>query len=179
MQKKLIEIAKKLEGRVLVIGFDNEKNLIKELERNKKLVVFSHLTEEDKGKGKEKKTFFGNKQVKIKRLYKDLGKENYDYIICDFNLVKKYLNKFIKNIFKLKAKEVYMVFDEEEYYIEELKHRFIRYKAKFDSIKKGTTHLITVNFEEAKLNLLKKILIFNIRDLFYDIYEFIANMIIA
>src|SRR5574344_2616586 len=104
MINELNKIAKNLDGTVLLIGFEEDDKIVKNLNNNKKISVFSHLTDNSNQSifgHKNKKKFFGNKTINIKKIYKDMKHEQYDYLICDFKIVKKYLDNFIKNSYKM------------------------------------------------------------------------------
>lgn len=175
MIKELIEISKSIEGNILVLG-DFDTKIIKVLDNNNKLTRFDHLTENSRGKGKRR--FFGNKTINIKKLYKELNKQQYDYIICDFYLIKKHLNNFIYNSYKLVNKKIYFILDEEMYDYEELIRRYKRYNAYSIIKQEEKKYLITINISNMKISFRKQF-IYSFRDFGYNIIEFIASIIIS
>lgn len=177
MKNKLKEIIKNLEGKVLVIGFSKTSNEIKELEKNKK-IDYAHLSDENETNSKGRKKIFGNKTIRIKKMYKDLKKEKFDYVLVDFKVVKKYLDPFIYNSFKLTNNKIYFILDEDIYNYEELMYRYKRYNASTSSISYKDEYIVTIDLKNMKMNLLKRF-IYRVRDVFYDMLEFIASIIIS
>ncbi|HPF82987.1 MAG TPA: hypothetical protein PLV83_02305 [Bacilli bacterium] len=180
MINELIKIAKSLDGTVLTLGFETDSKLIKTIENNKKITFYSCLTDLDKKKKdkKEKKKFFSNNTIDKKKLYKSLKKQKYDYLLCDFNLIKPFFNNFIKNSNKLTNKKIYFILDNKVYDYEEIEKRYNRYNA--SSIAKGSndSYLIEIDVAIMKMTLFKRF-IYSFRDTFYNIVEFIASVIIS
>lgn len=178
MKNELVNIVKKLEGKILLIGFSEDDKVTKALDNNnKKYTLFSHLTNKTK-KQKGKKKILGNKTINIKKLYKELGKEKYDYLVCEFELIKPYFNNFIKNSYKLTNREIYFLINDELYDYEELVKRYSRYNAKCSSKGSKDEYIITIDVEGMKYNIFKAFL-YSFRDVGYNIAEFIANVIIS
>lgn len=181
MKNELNKIAKKLEGSILLIGFNDNDNIVDSLNRNKKISILSHLTD-NSGQSifghKGKKKFFGNKTINIKKLYKDMKCEKYDYLICDFKIIKRYLNNFIRNSYKMTNKKIYFIVDNDIYDYEEIEKRYTRYGA--SSISKGVKeeYLIELDLTKMRMPLFARI-IYRIRDIGYNIVEFISNVIIS
>lgn len=172
---------KKLKGSVLLIGFDEQDIIVKCLNTNKEVVLFSHLTDDSNRsifKNKKKKKFFGNKTINIKKLYKELKKEKYDYIVCDFKIIKKYLDNFIRNSYKITNKKIYFIVNEDIYDYEEIEKRYSRYNASCVSKGSKEEYLITIDVSEMKMPLIRRIL-YRFRDIGYNIIEFISNVIIS
>lgn len=174
--KELISLAKSITGTILVIGFENE-NFVEILNKNNKIELFSHLSYESSNK-KEKKKFFKGKTINIKKVYKELNKQQYDYVICDFEIVKSHVNNFIKNSYKLSNKYVYFVVDEDTYDYEEIVRRYSRYGAHCESIGQKGTYLVKVDIENMKINIIKRFL-YSFRDISYNIIEFISSIIMS
>lgn len=177
MIKELISIARKLTGTVLVIGVIDEK-LLNILENNKNLTIFSQLSNETKKEKKKKKKFLGHKTINIRKVYKELKKQHYDYVICDFEIVKPHFNEFIKNSYKMTDKEIYFIVNEEKYDPEEITKRYTRYKATCILKGKDGQYLIKIDVSKMKMNIFKRY-IYNFRDFGYNIVEFISSIIIS
>ena len=178
MKNELVSIVKKLEGKILLIGFSEDDNVTKALDKsNKKYTLFSHLTNKTKKK-KAKRKFLGNKTINIKKIYKELGKEKYDYLVCEFELIKPYFNNFIRNSCKLTMKKIYFLINDDFYDYEELIKRYSRYKANCTSQGLKDEYLVTIDVAGMKYNIFKAFL-YSFRDLGYNIAEFIANVIIS
>ena len=89
---KLKNIIKNLSGNVLGIGLDEDfTNLI---EKNDKIIECNLLNSYTKGKFK--KSFF-KKTIRIKKIRKVFKKKRVDYIICNYDEIKDYLNTFVKD----------------------------------------------------------------------------------
>lgn len=181
MKNELVSIVKKLEGKILLIGFSEDDKVTKAIDKNnKKYTLFSHLTNQTKEKKgfRKKRKFLGNKTINIKKLYKELGKERYDYIVCDFEIVKSYLNNFIKNSYRLTGKNIYFFINDDLYDYEEVVKRYSRYKAKCSSKGTNDEYIVTIDVEEMKYNIFKAFL-YNFRDFGYNMAEFITSIIIS
>ncbi len=178
MKKEIKELLKAFEGNVLIIGFSKTSNELKEIDKNKKIVDYTHLSNENGTDSKGKRKLFGNKTISIKKMYKDLKKEKYDYILVEFEIIKKYLDSFIYNSYKLAKKKIYFILNDETYNYEELMYRYKRYNANPSSISYKNDYIITIELQNMKMNLYKRIL-YRIRDVFYDMLELIVSIIIS
>ncbi len=177
MKNELNKIIKKFEGNILVIGFKKESKEIKELDKNKR-IDYIHLSNEVETDSKGRRKLFGNKSIKIKKMYKDLKKQKFDYILVDFKVIKKYLDSFIYNSFKLTNNKIYFILDDEIYNYEELMYRYKRYNAITSSISYKDEYIVTIELKNMKMNISKRF-IYRVRDIFYDMLELIASIIIS
>ena len=177
MNNELTKIIKTFSNNVLIVGFSSDSHVIKEIEKNKKIVMQTHLSSDTK-KGKGKKKLFGNKKISIKKMYKELKKEKYDFILVELDVVKKYLDPFIYNSYKLTNNKIYFVLNDDLYNYKELMYRYERYNAKATSKGFKDDYIVSIELDNMKMKLYKRVL-FRIRDIFYDILEFIASIIIA
>lgn len=179
MKNELTKTIEKFSGNVLIIGFKEDSDVLKQVIKNKNITSETHLFDEvKKSKSKRKRILFGNKKISIKKMYKDLKKEKFDYIIVDLKTVKKYLDSFIYNSYKLTNNKLFVVLDDELYDYKELMYRYKRYNAKVQSKGIKDEYLVTIDLTPMKMKTYKRI-IFRIRDIFYDVLEFIASIIIA
>ena len=177
MKNEYKKIINNFFGNVLIVGFKEDSDIISYIEKNKTILSFTQLSNEKK-KGKGKKKLFGNKNISIKKMYKDLKKEKFDFIFVDLSVVKKYLDSFIYNSYKLTNNKVYFILDDELYDYNELMYRYKRYNARASSKGFKDDYIVSIEVDNMKMKLYKRI-IFKIRDVFYDILELIASIIIA
>ena len=179
MKTELTKIIKTFSGNVLIIGFKEDGEVLKQIEKNKNITSETHLFDDKNTKNKKgKRKIFGNKKVNIKKMYKDLKKEKFDYIIVELDVVKKYLDSFIYNSYKLTNNKILFILDDELYDYNELMYRYKRYNANVQSKGFKEEYIVSVELNNMKMKLYKRIL-FRIRDIFYDLLEFIASIIIA
>ena len=109
MNKELIKIIKKLSGSVLSIGLDDELNL--ELERNNKIDELDEINIISKKSGSiktNKKIKIKSKKINIKKLKKIYNKKKTNYIICNYEVIKKYMRYFIKDSVYINNKKLYL-----------------------------------------------------------------------
>ena len=92
MNRKLKNIIAKLEGRVLIIGFD-DVDLTDCINNNTNIIDCDSLNLNNKAKGNGKL----GKTVNIKKLRKIYKKKKLDYIIVNMEAVEKYSKYFIKD----------------------------------------------------------------------------------
>ena len=177
MKNELNKIIKDLSGNVLIIGYKEEDDILKQIDKNKNIKSLTHLSNDLKDK-KGKRKLFGNKKISIKKMYKDLKKEKFDYILVELEVVKKYLDSFIYNSSKLTNNMIYFILDDDLYDYKELMYRYKRYNAETNYKEFNEEYIVSINLNNIKLKLYKRI-IFRIRDIIYDILEFIASIIIA
>lgn len=173
----LIKKAEKIKGRVLVIGFKEESKIVRTLNNNKNITELVILTNDEKKPKGKKKSFLSGKKVNIKRLYKELKKDRYDYLIYDFNCIISYLRKFIKNSIKI-SDNIYIYSKKMDYDIKELKYRYSRYNCVIKDIEVNENLLLEINNKNVKFNFIKSIGYY-FKDMAYDIIEFIANIMIG
>lgn len=181
--KLLNNLSKELSGSVLVIGFEDNSSLVKSLKENKKTTIVYTLNSNGNTvlkKQKKKKKLNGEKDINIKKLSKELKKQkqSFDYIICNFETILPFFRGFIKNSILTANKKVYLYNDISTYNVDEIVYRYKRFGCKVKKEKEKNTHLITIESEKKKLSKLK-LFIYRIRDLFYDFFEFIGNILIG
>lgn len=102
MNQKIVKIIKTLEGNVLGIGLS--KDMVEAIEKNDAIIecnLLNSYTEEQPGRRKRGKT------IKIKKLHKYFKKKSVDTIICDYEMIQKYMNTFVKNSVYINRKQLY------------------------------------------------------------------------
>ena len=141
---KLKNIIKNLSGNVLGIGL--EENLASLIEKNDKIIECNLLNSYNKGKFK--KNFF-NKTIRIKRIRKIFKKKRVDYVICNYNEIKDYLNTFVKDSIYINKNKIYFYGDIDH---ELLKLKYSRYDTKINVISKN---ILEIDVSLAKNNFFK------------------------
>ena len=101
MKNELSKIIKQFNGNVLAIGLDDK--LIKILEKNNcinECFLLGSITK--KGKGK-----LFSKTIKIKKIRKKFKKKQTNFIICNYEVIEKFLNSFVKDSIYLSDFKIY------------------------------------------------------------------------
>lgn len=158
---------KKISGSVLGIGLDEKAQNI--LDKNKNVVECFLLNSNSTGSSKTKGR---TKTINIKKIRKIFRKKSFDYIIGNFEELKPYLRSFIKNSIYLNKGKIYF-YNITDFELEELENRYKRYNSKIDISK----DLVIIDNSNAKTNILKNI-IYYIRDLTYDIIDYIGKILV-
>lgn len=143
---ELNKIINQFNGNVLGIGL-NEK-LIKQLDKNKKIVECNLLDNVTKGKG-----FGKSKVIKIKKIKKHFKKKSINFILCNYESISKYLNSFVKNSIYLNDFKIYFYGN---YDLEKLIKRYKRYNTKIDVIKEKDFYILEIDCSNAKNNFFKE-----------------------
>lgn len=177
MFNKLSEIIKKLEGNVLVIGLDN--TLIDKFEKNNKInlyAIYSNNSKSILSKSKRKQTNKG-KTINIKKLRKYINKKSVDYLICNFDEIKDYYKYIIKDTIYLNNNTIY-IYSSNETDKDFIINKYKRYSIEIDYKEYKNGYLLTIDNKNSKNNFIKDLLYF-IKDTFYNIAEFIGNLLIS
>ncbi len=141
---KLKDIIKKMEGNVLGIGLDETLTYL--IEKNEKIVECNLLN--SCVKGKFKKSLF-KKTIKIKKIRKIFKKKKVNYIICNYDEIKPYLNTFVKDSVYINKNKLYFYGDID---VELLKTRYNRYNTKINIL---NNDIIEIDNTLAKNNFFK------------------------
>lgn len=177
MFNKLGEIIKKTEGNVLVIGLEDE--LVDIFKKNNRVNLYSINSSKASGipsKSKKKQTNQG-KLINIKKLRKYINKKSVDYLIVNMEEVFRYYKYIIKDTIYLNNNLIYIYFSnniDKEFIINKYKRYNVNIKV--NEYKSG--YIITIHNKEYKNNIIKDKLYF-IKDTFYNIAEFIGNILIS
>lgn len=141
---------KNLTGNVIAIGL--EEKYYKILQSNNKINV-SLLDNSKKTKGKK---------VMINRINKKIKKKSIDYVIVNYNVLKDYINIFVKNSVYINKNKVlfYNVADNE---------LIIKKYKRYNTTINVYENIIEIDNSKAKNNLIK--------DWFYIIIDFLTNLI--
>lgn len=145
MNKELENIIKNLSGSLIGIGI-KEENLINKIEKNNKILECNLLDcfeKEEKIKGR-------NKKVKIKKIRKKFGKRKTNYIICNYQRIKEFKDKFIYDSIYLCNNEIYVYGDELD---ENLIRRYCRFsEVQIKNIENKKLYIIKINKNMNKIN---------------------------
>lgn len=181
--KLLNDLSKEISGSVLVIGYEENSTLVKTLKESKKTTIVYTLNSNGNTilkRQNKKKKLNGEKDINIKKLSKELKKQrqSFDYIICNFETILPFFRGFIKNSILTANKKIYLHDNVSTYNADEIIYRYQRYGCKIKKEEEKGMYLITINSEKIKLSKFK-LFIYKIRDLFYDFFEFIGNVLIG
>lgn len=158
---------KKLHGSVLGIGIDSKKLLLLENNNN---IEECYLLDSDCFGASNIKGYA--KTINIHKIKKYFRKKSFDYIVCNFEQIKPYLRKFIKNSIYLNRNKLYF-YNINDFELKELEYRYTRYNADF----KKEKDFVIIDNSKAKTNLFKNSY-FYIRDLIYDVIDYIGKILV-
>jgi len=125
---KLNEIVKELDGNIIGIGIQDEK-ILNSISKNNNILecnLLDSFSKEEGSKGKDKK-------VKISKLRKKFKKKKTDYIICNIDVVNKFVKKFIPDSIYLNKKYLYL-YEMNGFNIEKIKKYYSRYSKNIEQI---------------------------------------------
>ncbi|MEG2322438.1 MAG: hypothetical protein RSB71_03035 [Bacilli bacterium] len=156
MQKKIIDIVKKMTGNVIGIGLN--EILVESISKNADIVncnLLDSYSKEEVGKGK-------SKTIKIKKIRRYFKKKKVNYIICNYEVITKYMNTFVKDSIYITNKMIvfYGQLDEE------IIKKYKRYNCLITSDK----NIIKIDTTKAKNNFFK--------DTFYYLSDSLMKLII-
>ena len=172
MNKELIKIIKKLSGSVLSIGLDDELNL--SLENNDKIEELDEINLISKKKGSiktNKRIKLKSKKINIKKLKKIYNKKKTNYIICNYEVMKKYMRYFIKDSVYINNKLLYLY----GISIKDTKSiikKYKRYNVLIKPIENKDYFIIEIDNTNSKNNIFKDILYF-----ISDTLELVSDLI--
>lgn len=177
MFNRLEEIIKKLEGNVLVMCLDEK--LLDRFENNNKVNLYAIYSNRSNGmfsKSKKKQTNKG-KTINIKKLRKYLNKKSVDYLICNIEEVKEYYKYIIKDTIYLNNNTIY-IYSSNEIDEDFIIKKYKRYNVEINVTKYKNGYILIIDNRNGKNSYLKDKLYF-INDTFYNLAEFIGNILIS
>ncbi len=160
--KKLTDSLKKIEGNVLGIGLEEKYTTI--LSSNSKILncdLLEGKIKNSKKNGKKSKL----KKVNIKKLKKTFKNSNLNYIICNYEVIKKYMNTFVDDSVYINSTILFYNVD-----LEKIITKYKRYNCE---IKKEKDYLI-INCLGCKTKPIKKHF-YNFADKTVDIIGIIGD----
>jgi ABC-type xylose transport system substrate-binding protein len=166
MKDEIIKIINESKGTLLGIGLNDEK-ILDAIEDNDNIhtcYLLSNDTPKDKNfyffkKGR-------NKVINIKKIKKYFKKKSLDIIICNYSIIKKFMNSFIYNSIYLNNKTLYIYSNEN---LEKELKKYQRYTNDVKIKKIDDMYLLTINNENTKNSIIK--------DTKYKIIDFWTNLI--
>ena len=144
--KKINDIIKQFNGNVLGIGLDEK--ILKQLNKNNKITECNLLNNVTKGKG-----YGFSKTIKIKKIRKYFKKKSVDFILCNYEVMSKYLNSFVKNSIYLNDFKIYYYGDCD---VDKLIKRYSRYDTKINVYKEKEFYILEIDCSNAKNKILKE-----------------------
>ena len=109
MNDEIKKILKKLKGSLLGIGI-NDPSMFDIIEKNDNINLCYLLSNNEKNNSKKFKMYKKNrtKKINIKKLSKYFRIKSIDYIVCDYNVVKKYIRSFQGESVYINKKKIYL-----------------------------------------------------------------------
>lgn len=176
MFKKLEDIIKKIEGNVLVISVD--ESLINAFNKNNKVNLYSINSNKGSKLGSSKKRSTNKgKTINIKKLRKYINKKSVNYIICNIEDVFSYYKYIIKDTIYLNNNIIY-IYSTNNIDKDFIISKYKRYKVNIEVTNYKNGYIIKIDNTHGKNNYLKD-KIYLIKDTFYNIAEFIGNILIS
>jgi len=175
MESKIINLLKELNGSLLGIGLDNELMLDAINENNN--IDLCYLFSNAKIKGKKFDSYGKgkNKKVNIKRLRKYFKKKTLDNVVCNYEVIKKYIRGFVSNSVYINRNKLYIYGN-----LKDLESLEVKYKRYTDDIvikKEKECFLLIVNNKNTKTNFFKDTK-YKVIDFFNDSIEFITDLLV-
>ncbi len=158
MNKELSKIVKKISGSVLAIGVDD--SLSNELNSNEKIIELDILNLYKKKKGKIKNSKrIKFKKINIKKLRKIYKKKGIDYILANYEEIKKYMRYFIKDSVYLNKNTLYLYGISNDD-VKDIVLKYKRYDVLVKTTNKNDYFIIEIDNKNSKNNKVKDILYF-------------------
>ena len=172
MDEYLLKIVDNFSNNVLAIG--TSEKITNSINNNKKVLKFDLLEKTEKGIKIKRKNKM--KKINIKKIRKIFKKKKTDFIICEYETIKKYLNTFVKDSVYINKNKLYIYGTLED--IEFLVKRYKRYNVKIDLTRKKDYFILSVDNNLSKNNKIKDFF-YLIVDNFDKIIEFIGDIIMG
>ena len=176
MFNTLEEIIKKTKGNVLSVCLDEK--LMNAFKNNNKINLYSIDSDSSSNifNRKNKRKTNKGKTINIKKLRKYINKKSVDYMFCNMNEMFGYYKYFIKDSIHLNNNKLYIYADKD---IDKdlLIKNYKRYNVKIECTEYKTGYILTIDNTKSKNKYIMDKLYF-IKDTFYNIAEFIGNLLI-
>ena len=176
MKSELKKIISKLRGNVLSIGLDS--NLCDELNNNTKINNLDVIDFVSKRVGMKKllKSKNESKKINIKKLKKIYKKKGVDYIICNYDIIKKYMRYFIKDSIYMNNNTLYL-YGTDVKIVNDIEKKYKRYNVNIKSKIYSNYFIIEIDNSKSKNYFIKDKLYF-IHDTISLISDYIENFLI-
>ena len=172
MNKDLTKIIKKLSGSVLSIGLDDTLN--EELECNKNIEELDEINIISKKNGSiktNKQIKMKSKKINIKKLKKIYNKKKTNYIICNYEIIKRYMRYFVKDSVYINNKTLYL-YGSSVKETKQIIKKYKRYNVLIKPTEKDNYFILEIDNTNSKNNVFKEIFYF-----IYDTLELISDLI--
>jgi len=176
MKSELKKIINKLSNNVLSIGLDS--NLCEELNNNTKINNLDVINFES-GKVRKKRLLKGkdkSKKINIKKLRKIYKKKGVDYIICNYDIIKKYIRYFIKDSVYINNTTLYF-YGNDIKTVNSIVKKYERYNVSIKTKTYSNYFIIEIDNSKSKNHFIKDKLYF-IYDTISLISDYIENFLI-
>ncbi len=176
MFNTLEEIIKKTKGNVLSVCLDEK--LMNAFKNNNKINLYSIDSDSSSNifNRKNKRKTNKGKTINIKKLRKYINKKSVDYMFCNMNEMFGYYKYFIKDSIHLNNNKLY-IYAEKNIDKDLLIKNYKRYNVKIECTEYKTGYILTIDNTKSKNKYIMDKLYF-IKDTFYNIAEFIGNLLI-
>ena len=188
MNKELIKIVKNVSGNVVSIGLDDELNDLLEqnmsildldiISLNKKRGTITSKSNDQLNKydTKYKIKRMKNKKINIKKLRKLYNKKKVDYLLVNYEIIKKYMRYFIKDSVYINNNKLYL-FGTSNKEIKTIVKKYKRYNVLIKPTENKEYFILEIDNTNSKNNKIKDIFYF-ISDTFEVISDFIGDFLI-
>lgn len=184
MYKRLEEILKKSNGNIFTVCLDDK---LLDILKNKENINLYSLSSNDsdsifglgirkKNKPKYKKNNKG-KTINIKKIRKEINKKSVNYTFCNMDEIFTYYKHFIRDSIYMTDGKIYLYFSkniDKNFIIS----RYQRYNVKIKDTEYKTGFIIEIDSKGVKNKFFKEKVYFII-DTFYNIADFIGNIMIS
>lgn len=170
MNKELKKIFSKLSKSVVGIGLDDELSYT--LESNDNILELDIINIQKKKKGKlNNKTKNKSRKINIKKLKKIYNKKSVEYVVCNYEVIKKYFRYFISDSIYMNNNKLYLYGTSMED-IKEIKKKYKRYNTLIKVTDEKKYFIIEIDNKESKNNFFKDKLYFIV-----DTYNYLVDII--
>jgi len=176
MFNALEEIIKKTKGNVLSVCLDEK--LMNAFKNNNKINLYSidsNCSSNVFNRKNKRKTNKG-KTINIKKLRKYINKKSVDYMFCNMNEMFNYYKYFIRDSIRLNNNKLY-IYANNNIDKDLLIKNYKRYNVKIEYTDYKTGYILIIDNTKSKNKYIMDKLYF-IKDTFYNIAEFIGNLLV-
>lgn len=154
IKKELTKIINDCSGKLLGIGL-NDRELLKKIENNKKIVVCDLLSNNAIGINNKKVESSKGKNISIKSLKRIFGKKKINNIICDYQHIEKYLKTFVKDSIYITKGSITIYGKISTDDVNSLINKYKRYNIQAEITKENDNYLIRLEIGKCKTNKIK------------------------
>lgn len=176
MNNKIIQILKKINGSVLGIGLDDEK-MLDAIAKNENIIE-CFLLNKRSGKSEKKVKIFRKgkeKTIHIKKIRKYFKKKSVDNIVCNYEIVKKFMRGFVSNSVYLNNGKLYLYGKCDN--LDDLVNKYKRYTPSIEVIKEKDEFLLIIDNTNSKNGFFKDRK-YRFIDFVNDFLDFLTELLI-